>query len=200
MWSSLCRIDSILPTITAGYLSLHPAVCLSLCLSVRPSCPMLLTKYLLYLRLPQCEVTSKPPKQAIVLYTAGALTKEGIPFVPAVGTMMLWMDLRKGLRGGNTWEAERALWKRLADNRHVILTPGRLSSRNPYTRSLTVMLSLHQLVFRYVILTPGHLSDLCCLVSTHAHDRLAANGAAGIVIRLGSLFALHAADMYESCV
>lgn len=60
------------------------------------------------------------------MFVAGALTKEDIPFVPAVGTMMLWMDLRKGLRGGNTWEAEQALWKRLADNRHVILTPGHL--------------------------------------------------------------------------
>lgn len=55
---------------------------------------------------------------------SGALTRAGIPFVPAVATMMLWMDLRKGLRGDNTWEGERALWKRLADNRHVILTPG----------------------------------------------------------------------------
>lgn len=36
---------------------------------------------------------------------AGALEQAGIPFVPAVGTMMLWMDLRKGLRGGATWQA-----------------------------------------------------------------------------------------------
>lgn len=56
--------------------------------------------------------------------SAGALKEAGIPFVPAVSTMMLWMDLRKGLRGGATWAAERDLWHRLADRRHVILTPG----------------------------------------------------------------------------
>lgn len=44
--------------------------------------------------------------------------------------MMLWMDLRKGLRGGATWAAERDLWHRLADRRHVILTPG-MSNLNP---------------------------------------------------------------------
>jgi len=37
---------------------------------------------------------------------SGALEQAGIPFVPAVGTMMLWMDLRKGLRGGATWQAK----------------------------------------------------------------------------------------------
>ena len=56
--------------------------------------------------------------------SAGALKEASIPFVPAVSTMMLWMDLRKGLRGGATWAAERDLWHRLANTRHVILTPG----------------------------------------------------------------------------
>jgi hypothetical protein len=37
--------------------------------------------------------------------------------------MMIWVDLRKFLEAP-TWEAERKLWHRLADEQRVILTPG----------------------------------------------------------------------------
>lgn len=43
--------------------------------------------------------------------------------MPADSTMMMWLDLRKFLTEP-TWEGERALWHRLADEQHVILTPG----------------------------------------------------------------------------
>jgi hypothetical protein len=57
------------------------------------------------------------------MYTAGALKAAGIPFQEADSTMMIWVDLRKYLEAP-TWEAERKLWHRLADEQRVILTPG----------------------------------------------------------------------------
>lgn len=59
---------------------------------------------------------------------AGALKEAGIPFIEADSTMMIWVDLRKFLEAP-TWEAERKLWHRLADEQRVILTPG--SAANP---------------------------------------------------------------------
>ena len=55
--------------------------------------------------------------------TAGELERAGIPYVPAVGAMSVWFDLRAGLVAP-TWEAERALWNALVDKHRVVLTPG----------------------------------------------------------------------------
>ena len=54
---------------------------------------------------------------------AGALERAGIPYVPAVGAMSVWFDLRAGL-AAPTWEAERTLWSDLVEKHRVVLTPG----------------------------------------------------------------------------
>lgn len=65
---------------------------------------------------------------------AAALKEAGIPFVPAVGAMSVWMDLRGGL-AEPTWQAERALWDAMVDDHKLILTPGappQLCSLSPH--------------------------------------------------------------------
>ncbi|PSC76648.1 1-aminocyclopropane-1-carboxylate synthase [Micractinium conductrix] len=54
---------------------------------------------------------------------AGTLRDEGIPFLPAVGGMFVWVDLRQWLPEAS-WEAELSLWRRACDEGHLILTPG----------------------------------------------------------------------------
>ena len=62
-------------------------------------------------------------RHSFVTLSAGALEKAGIPYVPAVGAMSVWFDLRRGL-SAPTWEAERQLWSDLVDLKRVVLTPG----------------------------------------------------------------------------
>ena len=52
-----------------------------------------------------------------------ALTAAGLPFVPAVAGIFVWVDLRQLLEAP-TWEAERAAWQALFDRQRVVLTPG----------------------------------------------------------------------------
>jgi aspartate/methionine/tyrosine aminotransferase len=52
-----------------------------------------------------------------------ALTRHGIPYVPAEGAYFFLVDLREYL-GEQTWEAEDVLWQRLLDDANVNLTPG----------------------------------------------------------------------------
>jgi 1-aminocyclopropane-1-carboxylate synthase len=54
---------------------------------------------------------------------AAALEAERIPFVPAEAGFFLLVDLRRFM-GEPTWDAERALWRRLLDEINVNLTPG----------------------------------------------------------------------------
>ena len=68
---------------------------------------------------------------------AGALTKAGIKFTPAVACVFCWVDLRSAL-SEPTWEAERKLWEDgFVQRCGFIITPGILpqscmqfSSRN----------------------------------------------------------------------
>lgn len=53
-----------------------------------------------------------------------ALEQGGIPFLPAVGGMFVWVDLRRWLPEP-TWEAELALWQRICNDAKVVLTPGK---------------------------------------------------------------------------
>ncbi|KAL4458929.1 hypothetical protein ABPG75_013794 [Micractinium tetrahymenae] len=55
---------------------------------------------------------------------AAALEEEGIPFLPAVGGMFAWIDLRRWLPEP-TWEAELAFWQRICNEAKIILTPGK---------------------------------------------------------------------------
>ena len=52
-----------------------------------------------------------------------ALVAAGIPFVEATASIFMVIDLRRGLRAG-TWEAEKELWDRIAEEGKVLLTPG----------------------------------------------------------------------------
>ena len=56
--------------------------------------------------------------------TAGALTKAGIKFTPAVASVFCWVDLRSAL-SEPTWEAERQLWEEgFVQRCGFIITPG----------------------------------------------------------------------------
>ena len=59
----------------------------------------------------------------IALAVAEALDKATIPYVPAVGAMSVWVDLRAAL-AEKTWESERKVWNDLVDGHKVVLTPG----------------------------------------------------------------------------
>ena len=52
-----------------------------------------------------------------------ALAEAGIPYVEATASIFMVIDLRRGLRAG-TWEAEKELWDRIAEEGKVLLTPG----------------------------------------------------------------------------
>lgn len=55
---------------------------------------------------------------------AGALTKAGISFTPAVASVFCWVDLRSALPQA-TWEAERQLWEEgFVQRCGFIITPG----------------------------------------------------------------------------
>ena len=54
---------------------------------------------------------------------AEALDEAEIPYVPAVGAMSVWVDLRAALTD-KTWEAERKIWNDLVEDHRVVLTPG----------------------------------------------------------------------------
>ena len=55
---------------------------------------------------------------------AGALTKAGIKFTPAVGSVFCWVDLRSALTQP-TWKAERQLWEEgFVQRCGFIITPG----------------------------------------------------------------------------
>jgi 1-aminocyclopropane-1-carboxylate synthase len=53
-----------------------------------------------------------------------ALTAVDIPFVPAQAGMFVWIDLRRWLPEP-TWEGEWTLFSQLANEAHVVLTPGK---------------------------------------------------------------------------
>ena len=55
--------------------------------------------------------------------TAGLLVAAGIPYLPAEAGFSIWMDLRRWL-GGDSFDAERALWRRLFDDGRVSVPPG----------------------------------------------------------------------------
>jgi aspartate/methionine/tyrosine aminotransferase len=55
--------------------------------------------------------------------TTSALAEEGIPFLPAEAGFFFLCDLRAFL-AAPSWEAERALWRRLLEEAGVNLTPG----------------------------------------------------------------------------
>jgi len=54
---------------------------------------------------------------------AGALDEEGIPFLPAEAGFFVLCDLRR-FTPEQSWEGERALWRRMLDEANVNLTPG----------------------------------------------------------------------------
>ena len=54
---------------------------------------------------------------------AAGLESAGIPFIPAVAAMFVWIDMRQWLPE-NSWEGEAQLWERVCDKCRVILTPG----------------------------------------------------------------------------
>ena len=85
--------------------------------------------------------------QKSIIHAEGALKEAGIPFVPADSTMMMWLDLRKFLTEP-TWEGERALWHRLADEQHVILTPGKCA-RLRRAQSRAAAICIHGLHMDY---------------------------------------------------
>ncbi|DBB02928.1 TPA: hypothetical protein ACH3X1_013529 [Trebouxia sp. C0004] len=58
---------------------------------------------------------------------AGALTKAGIKFTPAAGSVFCWVDLRSAL-SQPTWKAERQLWEEgFVQRCGFIITPGQAS-------------------------------------------------------------------------
>ncbi|GAB4823287.1 hypothetical protein N2152v2_010333 [Parachlorella kessleri] len=52
-----------------------------------------------------------------------ALSEAAIPFLPAVGGMFVWVDLRQWLPSP-TWEGEEQLWSDLCNKSKVMFTPG----------------------------------------------------------------------------
>jgi 1-aminocyclopropane-1-carboxylate synthase len=55
--------------------------------------------------------------------TAGLLATAGIPYLPAEAGFSIWVDLRRWL-GADSFDGERALWRRLFDEGRVSVLPG----------------------------------------------------------------------------
>ena len=97
--------------------------CLLACVPA-PRPPALLVPLPLLPHAPTRPPTHRPTNERAPADAEG-LTSAGIPFLPAVAGMFVWVDLRAWLAPGGGWEAEAALWEAVCEECHVILTPGR---------------------------------------------------------------------------